>query len=249
MFDDVNSLYAILRHLQQVNQRLFTVSEWREIKLSWMTHKPQAFKMVTKGIYFFFDLNERRADGNTYRVVRIGTHGVKRGEGKTKLWDRMRNHRGTVNGQQPNGGNHRGSVFRELVGRALINRDNRDGFPHWNNNTAIRDVLAREHLLELEVSRYIRALPFVVLAINPNGGGDEMRKRFEANAIALLSNIRRRNVAPPCPDEPSADWLGHFATSDVGQSGLWQSEHIDDVYDRDFLTELDALVQQMESRI
>jgi hypothetical protein len=69
-----------------------------------------------RGVYFFFERSEVRKDsGKGPRVVRVGTHGVADGVGST-LYQRLRQHRGTRAG----GGNHRASIFRLLVGQALI---------------------------------------------------------------------------------------------------------------------------------
>ena len=65
---------------------------------------------------------ERTTSGSGLRIVRIGTHALK-WNGKTTLWNRLRQHKGTVRGLNPGTGNHRGSVFREHVGTALIKRD------------------------------------------------------------------------------------------------------------------------------
>ncbi len=60
---------------------------------------------------------ERRESGEGLRVVRVGTHLIKNGGSNTKLWERLKAHKGTKSGS----GNHRGSVFRLLVGQALWN--------------------------------------------------------------------------------------------------------------------------------
>jgi hypothetical protein len=72
------------------------------------------------GVYFFFEDGEIRADGRTPRVVRVGTHALTK-QSRTTLWDRLRQHRGTLAGQHSGGGNHRGSIFRLHVGTALLN--------------------------------------------------------------------------------------------------------------------------------
>jgi hypothetical protein len=55
------------------------------------------------------------------------------------------------------GGNHRGSIFRLLVGAALIRRDGQK-FPTWGNgDSAEMAVRDRERALEREVSRVIGA--------------------------------------------------------------------------------------------
>jgi len=46
-----------------------------------------------RGVYFFFEPGELREDWRTPRVVRVGTHALKRGSRST-LWGRLRQHRG-----------------------------------------------------------------------------------------------------------------------------------------------------------
>jgi hypothetical protein len=78
-----------------------------------------------RGVYFFRELGENRSDtGEGPRIVRVGTHALKSGS-QTKLWTRLSQHKG-----QPSTGrgNHRGSIFRLIVGTALIKRDAHD-FP------------------------------------------------------------------------------------------------------------------------
>ena len=68
-----------------------------------------------RGLYFFCEAGEERSgSGVGLRVVRIGTHGLTAGSRST-LWGRLSQHRGTSRGS----GNHRGSIFRLLVGIAL----------------------------------------------------------------------------------------------------------------------------------
>ena len=73
-----------------------------------------------RGVYFFHELGENRSDtGDGPRVVRVGTHALTAGSG-TKLWTRLSQHKGSP---KTGGGNHRGSIFRLIVGAALINRE------------------------------------------------------------------------------------------------------------------------------
>src|SRR5437764_47154 len=67
-----------------------------------------------RGVYFFFESGEGRSDSGP-RVVRVGTHALKDGSGTT-LWTRLSQHRGSMG---TGGGNHRGSIFRLLVGAAI----------------------------------------------------------------------------------------------------------------------------------
>ena len=80
-----------------------------------------------RGLYFFYEAGEERWDsGKKSRVVRIGTHGLNAGSRST-LWGRLSQHRGTSRGT----GNHRGSIFRLLVGIALARQSGVDPPPSW----------------------------------------------------------------------------------------------------------------------
>src|SRR5690606_38910230 len=80
-----------------------------------------------RGIYFFFDTSEPRKDsGQGPRVVRVGTHALTIGA-KSTLRGRLGQHRGTAAGS----GNHRGSIFRLLVGQALLERGSLPLCPSW----------------------------------------------------------------------------------------------------------------------
>jgi len=57
-----------------------------------------------RGVYFFFEEGESR-EGGPPRVVRVGTHAVSQGS-RTSLWQRLAQHRGTLSGTRPGGGNH-----------------------------------------------------------------------------------------------------------------------------------------------
>src|SRR5207248_1555388 len=71
-----------------------------------------------RGVYFFMEEGEHRTNtGRGLRIVRVGTHALKAGS-RTTLWKRLSQHKGHENS---GGGNHRGSIFRLLVGSTLIN--------------------------------------------------------------------------------------------------------------------------------
>jgi len=94
-----------------------------------------------RGVYFFHETGENRSDtGEGPRVVRVGTHALKEG-GSTTLWGRLSAHRGQL---RSGGGNHRGSIFRLIVGTALIGRDGHK-FPTWGEGgSAAKDIRAAE---------------------------------------------------------------------------------------------------------
>ena len=112
------------------------------------------------------------------------------------------------------GGNHRGSIFRLLVGIALARR-RRLALPgSWgvagDPGTAARrlgmerDAVKRaEAELESGVSRHIGAMPFLWLEVNDAPGPRSERGFIERNAIALLSGWHEP------VDPPSSGWIGH----------------------------------------
>jgi hypothetical protein len=188
-----------------------------------------------RGVYFFFEPGETQSDtGSAPRVVRIGTHALKAGSG-TSLWQRLSQHRGiTATG----GGNHRGSVFRLLVGNAIKKRDALVEPPSWSlgndpGATARSLGITREHLLAAEqplesaVSDHIRRMSVLWLDVDDMAGPQSDRGTIERNAIGLLSNYGRPEI-----DLPSAGWLGlHCDRERVRRSGLWNNNHVDEGYD------------------
>jgi hypothetical protein len=219
--DHLIRFYSILNRLEQNSggaRKLVDCSG----RMSW----------PVRGVYFFRELGEQRSDtGTGLRVVRVGTHAITEGS-RTKLWSRLSAHKGQ---DKTGGGNHRGSVFRKLIGMALIRRNSFD-FPTWGNGkTAERAIRQSEFKLEREVSRAIREMPFICLAVVDQVGSQ--RSYIERNAIALLSNFRKHPLDPP-----SEGWLGHLCGQDrVTQSGLWNRNHVHEEYDAAFLDTLDAL--------
>jgi hypothetical protein len=194
-----------------------------------------------RGVYFFCEDGEVRADGNG-RVVRVGTHALT-ASSRTTLWARLRQHRGRLGGRNPGGGNHRASIFRGHVGTALIRQGEwPDGLlGAWTSHSRLPDWASMEDQLELQVSHHIGAMPFLWLAVpnRPDGGSD--RGYIERNSIALLSCLSAG------PDQPSDGWLGHHANSPkVRQSGLWNSNHVDETYDPSFLQPLENLVMHTQ---
>lgn len=169
--------------------------------------------------------------------MRVGTHALKIGS-RTSLWNRLVQHRGQV---RSGGGNHRGSIFRLIVGTALIARHQYD-FPSWDDRTptASADIRAGEAALEREVSKVIGAMRFLWLPIDDEPGNDSARGYIERNAIGLLSNLGKEPIDPP-----SAGWLGHECSRDrVRRSGLWNQNHVDDGYEPAFLDQLEQLIPE-----
>jgi len=194
-------------------------------------------KWPQRGVYFFFEIGQQRSEmGSGLRVVRVGTHAVSSGS-RTTLWKRLAQHKG---GTKSGGGNHRGSIFRLIVGTALIKRHGYAEGTWGQGNTASADLRRREAWLENEVSIVIGAMPFLWLAVDDEPGRDSLRGYIERNAIALVSNYAKVPI-----DAPSEQWLGHDCNrTKVRESGLWNQNHVDDGYEPAFLDVLERLIQQ-----
>jgi hypothetical protein len=180
---DLQNLYALLGCLAERvgGARTFAACSGR---LGW----------PRRGVYFFMEDGGVRSDSGTGpRIVRVGTHALTKGSG-TKLWSRLKAHRGQP---KTGGGNHRGSIFRLIVGTAIMARSGHD-FPSWGDgNKAPADVRAAENALECEVSKVICAMHFLWLAIDDDPGAKSLRGYIERNAIALLSNFEKESLDPP----------------------------------------------------
>ncbi len=189
----------------------------------------------TRGVYFFFENGELRDHtGQGQRVVRVGTHALKSGS-RTKIWTRLSQHKGV---QKTGGGNHRGSIFRLIVGSALANRDGLD-YPTWGKgSSAPRETRNGEIDLERVVSKEVGAMPFLWLEIDDEPQPESLRGYIERNSIALLSNFDKNTLDPP-----SDNWLGNFSDRKlVRRSGLWNSRHVNDSYERDFLDIFEKMI-------
>ena len=199
-----------------------------------------------RGVYFFYESGEDRASTDArQRVVRVGTHGLKNGSQST-LWGRLSQHRGSPRSGR---GNHRGSVFRLLVGIALAKRNDIPLPESWGVAGSAGEAARRLNVdrasinraeadIETLVSEYIGQMPFLWLNVNDAPGPDSKRGLIERNAIALLSGYLR-----PAADRPSGGWLGHYSDRErVRLSGLWNNNHVDETYDPSFLDEMERWV-------
>jgi hypothetical protein len=107
--DDLVRFYSILDRLETMcgGSRLLADCQGR---MDW----PQ------RGIYFFMENGEIRTDsGFGLRIVRVGTHALT-ASSQTTLWKRLSQHKGQ---QKSGGGNHRGSIFRLLVGSTFVKQE------------------------------------------------------------------------------------------------------------------------------
>ena len=201
----------------------------------------------TSGIYFFCESGETRSEtGRGCRIVRVGTHGLSSGSQST-LWGRLSQHRGS---SRSGLGNHRGSIFRLLVGVALAKRMNIPLPDSWGFAVSRGEAARRLNVdrvamneaeagIEARVSEYIGRMPFLWLNVNDAPGPNSNRSVIERNAIALLSSYRS-----PAADGPSTDWLGHYSNRErVRLSGLWNNNHVDATYDPSFLDEMESRIE------
>lgn len=192
-----------------------------------------------RGVYFFQEYGETRSDsGAGLRIVRVGTHALKTGS-RTTLWKRLSQHRGSATARV---GNHRGSIFRLLVGTAL-SASHGVTVSTWGQGGFVpKRVREKERRLEQVVSTTIGQMPFLWLEVPDPPGPNSLRGYIERNAIALLSNYNK-----PALDAPSPSWLGtHCESEKVRACGLWNQNHVDGSYDPAFLDELERLVRKME---
>ena len=199
-----------------------------------------------RGVYFFFEEGEGRSgSGSGPRMVRIGTHALTAAS-RTSLWNRLSQHRGSA---KSGAGNHRGSIFRLIVGIALARRGDCPLPSTWgigrDPGVAARkldmdraSVRSGEIDLERRVSAYIGRMPFLWLNVDDRPGPDSQRDLIERNAIALLSHARI-----PAADTSSSRWLGAFSDRErVRISGLWNNNHAEENYDASFLDAMERLV-------
>lgn len=213
--EEIEELYSVLAEAEKCIGGKKILSECHG-RMPWPTH----------GIYFFFERGEIRQGGRSenglppaMRVVRVGTHAVTDTSTNT-LWKRLHSHRGRNDGN----GNHRGSIFRLLLGQALIQRDGIIIPPPGNwgvGSSAPAAVCQAERDTEFAVSNYLNNMPFVWLAVPQKND----RREVEEYCIALLSNYNQKTKIDP----PSENWLGlRSPKTSITKSGLWNSRNISD---------------------
>jgi hypothetical protein len=224
--DDLRGFYTLLHQLEERLGGYRTLTDATG-RLGW----------PNRGVYFFTEPGEHRsASGVGPRIVRVGTHALKTG-GQATLWNRLSQHRGS---KRTGGGNQRGSIFRNLIGGSLLEKRGVQ-LASWDvGMSAPVDVRKMEHDYECQVSLIIRAMPFLWLEVDDEPGPKSMRGHIERNSIALLSNSNDPT------DVPSENWLGNWCRHpDVRRSGLWNSNHVHESHDPNFLGHLDRLVDKM----
>lgn len=159
------------------------------------------------GLYVVFEPAEivRWRAKMVSRPVRVGINTV-----DGRLRQRMSKHYGNPNAP---GGERRQSVFRRHVGGALLRKENPENpqLEHWlGGHGQFPDLEAR-------VSTWLREHTcFRCIRVD----SAEERCDLEKGLIALFAQLPL--------GKPSAEWLGrHAANSNVRESGLWNSDHVD----------------------
>ncbi len=175
--------------------------------------------LPSKGVYIFMDPAEVSAySAMVPRIVRIGTHGVSLNS-KSTLRNRLRTHKGTEAGY----GNHRGSIFRLHVGRAIIARDDiSDGAQNWGiGSTAPQDIREAEIKLEKYVSETLSQYLVAFIPADDVSSANSVRSDIESGLITLLTE----DMA--ILDTPTNKWLGNYSDREViAHSGLWNIRHV-----------------------
>ncbi len=193
-----------------------------------------------RGVYFFQENGETRSDtGEGLRIVRVGTHALTSGA-KSSLWGRLKSHKGN---NKNGGGNHRGSVFRLLLGASIAAKN--PNAKNWGvGSNASVQVRQNELPIEIAVSKIVRQMPFLYLNVPDVAGPQSLRGVIERNSIALLSNFNKKPLDPA-----SANWRGLHCcaqnSSLVKESGLWNKNHVEENYDPQFLDQLEMLIKAM----
>jgi len=225
--DDLKMFYQLLKMLEQNTGGPFYLSD------------SNSKSLPRRGVYFFMEHGELRTDSGTgHRIVRVGTHGLKQ-DSKSTLAQRLSQHKGAI---KTGGGNHRGSIFRLLVGTTLFDK-NTECSTWGQGSSACADIRCGEELLEKEVSSIITKMPFLYLDVDDAPSPESMRGVIERNAIALLSNYKK----PPL-DPQSHEWRGYKCNREkVRLSGLWNQNHVDETYNPSFLDTFDMFIQKTGS--
>jgi hypothetical protein len=227
--NDLNRFYLLMKMLEQKTGGPFYLSDINVLNVP------------KKGVYFFMEMGELRS-GTTadLRIVRVGTHGLTFNS-KSTLVQRLKQHRGII---KTGGGNHRGSIFRLLVGAAVLNGS--AGLATWGkNSSADRGVRLGEESLEKKVSHILRNMPFLYLDVDDASSPTSLRGVIERNSIALLSNYKQPPIDPPSPK-----WRGNQCDRErVRLSGLWNQNHVDEEYDPAFLEILKIQINKTRSSI
>lgn len=194
---------------KRIHKVLESLPKWRE----------PSYDMPKNGIYFFYEEGESTPHTGKQRIVRVGTHGTKKGIRRVRtLRQRLRDHyKDYKNHTCP----REGSIFRKHLGSALLKRAGGSErlIKEWmrGRKSLLWDTKNEFKETEQKVGEVLRSR-FFFRVIHVNNA--EERKVFEKKLIATIS------ACPVC--RPSEKWLGNFARSEkVRRSGLWNSNFVD----------------------
>lgn len=165
------------------------------------------------GLYVFYEERERSAHVEGARIVRVGNHPRTDGRLIARLKEHYLTRRDAKNG----------SVFRLLLGGALIRRDDPDsscllpspGQGHWEKH--MLHECDRCASYEEHVTEFLRTeCAFRCIRIEDRAE----RNLFEALLVATVAQCTECG--------PSESWLGSSACSEVvRRSGLWNRDFVD----------------------
>ncbi len=210
------------RRVEDLGQLYIAIAQMRKRGLTFKLGDLSRMDLPPRGVYLFLDTEEQNFLGTGARIVRVGTHAVSRNS-KSSLRSRLRAHLGLSSG----GGNHRASIFRLHIGKALLrSKLSNDEIPTWGvGQSATREIVYSECSLEEEVSSYLRKLEVCVLPIDDHPSKRSLRAKAESQLIALLTE----DQVPI--DRPTKQWLGEMSASETIRScGLWNLRDVASVY-------------------
>jgi hypothetical protein len=182
------------------------------------------------GLYFFYEEGETSGHAPQGRIVRVGNHPLS----QDSLKRRLRMHYS---------GGKNGSVFRRLLGGAIMRRADRNnpclkpgpGQGHWEKQGM--HICESCKPIEGKVREHLRnSFWFRCIEIEERG----LRNTLEKKLIATIS------LCPVC--KPSANWLGKFAYPlNVQNSGLWNSDYVfdqDEILDESEIQRLAEIIER-----
>ena len=138
----------------------------------------------SNGIYVLFEHGE--VAHGTNRTVRVGTH-----TGTGQLRSRLRQHFLVENKDR--------SIFRKIIGRALLNRDHDPFLPIWELDRTSRLArekhvidLVRQSAIEANVSQYIQEhFTFVVFRVDENAKRLELESKGRHGSMKPTGRLLR----------------------------------------------------------
>ncbi|WP_158666128.1 DUF6884 domain-containing protein [Pseudomonas sp. SWI36] len=210
----------------------------RESGLTFSFAELSGNKLPKRGVYVFLDPREQNFLNAGPRIVRVGTHAVS-SESKSTLRTRLRSHFGQIDG----GGNHRGSIFRLHVGRALLESQKLGHkYSTWGDGQhASGEIREKEIELEKEVSGYLSNLEVFIIPIDDEPSKDSLRAHVETQLIALCTEDFEKI------DETAMDWLGKSSPMlPIVKSGLWNLRDVSKKYNPNDLGSVDHIISMQE---